>query len=89
MNRRERWQTVLDAELKRWSEKSFEEIRSELSELQVYEVEFDSERHQVEVELLESTQDYLHVSVSVDDGTLPASLRPTTGSFQRRMEELR
>ena len=83
MNRRDRWQAVLDTEIKRWSEKSYEKLGLELSELQVYEVEFDSERHQVEVELLENTPDYVHVSISVDDGSLPASLRPATGSFIR------
>ena len=88
MNRRDRWQAALDAEIKRWSEKSCEELRFELSELQVYEVEFDSEQHQVEVELLESTPDHLHISISVDDGSLPASLRPTTLSFIRRTKEL-
>jgi hypothetical protein len=82
MNRRERWHAVLDAEIKRWSEKSYEELRSTLSELLVYEVEFDSKQHQAEVELLESTPNYVHVSISVDDGTL-ASLRPLTGSFIR------
>ena len=88
MNRRERWQAVLDAEIKRWSEKSCEQLRLELLELQVYEVEFDSKRHQVEVELIESTPDYLHVSISVDDGSLPASLRPTTGGFHRSTKKL-
>ena len=86
MNRRERWRAVLDAEIKRWSEKSYEELRSELSDMRVYEVEFESVQHQVEVELLENTPDYLHVSISVDDGTLLASLRPTTDSFIRRRQ---
>jgi hypothetical protein len=47
-------------------------------------VEFDSRMHQVEVELLENQPDYLHVLISVDDGALPASLRPAAGSFIRR-----
>ena len=84
MNRRERWQAVLDAETKRWSDKSYEELLSTLSEIQVYEVEFDSRMHQVEVELLENQPDYLHVLISVDDGALPASLRPAAASFIRR-----
>ncbi|PYS07100.1 MAG: hypothetical protein DMG17_31250 [Acidobacteria bacterium] len=66
MNRRKRWQKVLDAEMKR---------------------EFDSEQHQVEIEVLEDTPVYLHVSISVDDGTLPASIRPTTGTFIRHKSE--
>jgi len=87
MNRRERWQKVLDAEMKRWSEKSYDELRTVLSESLVYQVEFDSEQHQVEIEVLEDTPVYLHVSISVDDGTLPASIRPTTGTFIRRKPE--
>ena len=81
MNRRERWQAVLEAEIKRWAEKSYDELLANLSEIQVYEVELDSLPHQVEVELLENQPDYLHVFISVDDGSLPASLRPATGSF--------
>jgi hypothetical protein len=88
MNRRERWQAVLELEVARWSAKSYEELHSRLSEGQVYEVEFDSLQHQVEVELLENKPDYLHVSISVDDGTLPASLRPATTGFIRRRAPL-
>jgi hypothetical protein len=84
MNRRERWQAVLDAEIERWSDKSYEELLSMLPEVQVYEVEFDSRPHQVEVELLENRPDYVHVLISVDDGALPVSIRPATGSFIRR-----
>jgi len=84
MNRRERWQAVLDAEIERWSARSYEELLAKLSEVQVYEVEFDSKHYQVEVELLENRPDYLHVSISVDDGALPASIRPAMGSFIRR-----
>jgi hypothetical protein len=84
MNRRERWQAVLDSEMKRWSEKSYDELVSRLSDAQAYQVEFDSQQHQVEIELLERRPDYLHVSISVDDGSLPASLRPTTSTFIRR-----
>ncbi len=54
-----------------------------LSELHEYEVEFDSKKYQVEVELLENTEKYLHVTVAVDDGTLPASIFPLTASFIR------
>jgi hypothetical protein len=87
VKRRERWQAVLDAEIKRWSGKSYEELRTASPESLVYEVEFDCEQHQVEVEILEDTPDYLQVSISVDDGTLPASLRPTTDTFIRRKKE--
>ena len=81
MSRREEWQKVLDAEVNRWSAKSCEQLASELHDLQAYEVEFDSKHYQVEVELLENTERYLHVMVAVDDGSLPASLSPLTHSF--------
>jgi len=35
------------------------------------------------VELLENTEKYIHVVVSVDDGSLPASIWPLTNSFIR------
>lgn len=60
---------------------SCEQLVSELDGGQVYEVEFDSKRYQVEVELFENTEKYLHVAVSVDDGSLPASISPLTGTF--------
>lgn len=81
MSRREQWRKVLDSEVKRWSAKACGQLVSELSDLQAYEVEFESKTYQVEVELLENTEAYLHVMVAVDDGSLPASLMPLTDSF--------
>ncbi len=46
-----------------------------------YEVEFQAKKYQLEVDILENTQEYLHVIVSVDDGSLPASLKPVSCSF--------
>jgi hypothetical protein len=59
---------------------------SELHDVQTYEIEFDSKKYQVEVELLERTEQYLNVAVAVDDGSLPASMRPSTHSFIRPKE---
>ena len=81
MSRREEWRKVLASEIERWSGKSFEQLISELRELQAYEVELDGREYQVEVEILENTADYLHVAVAVDDGSLPASIVPVTDSF--------
>lgn len=83
MNRRAEWQKVLDAEVPRWSAMSCEELISKLDDVQCYEVEFDSKTYQVEVELLENTETYLHVMVGVDDGSLPASISPLTATFRR------
>ena len=39
--------------------------------------------YQVEVEILENTEKYVHVLVAVDDGSLPAGLLPLSSSFIR------
>ena len=81
MNRRERWQAVLDAEVAKWSAKSNEQLRADLAELQVYEVEFDTIVHQIEVEIIRDDRDQIDVYISVDDGSLPASLKPASAIF--------
>ena len=81
MNRRERWRRVLDNEVARWSDKAYDDLRAELKDHIHYQVEFESVTHQVEVELLEDTPSYVHVIVSVDDGTLPWSISPASYSF--------
>jgi hypothetical protein len=83
MKRREQWRPVLDAEIKKWSTKSCAELLAELADVQAYEVESEGKKYQVEVELLENTQKYVHVAVAVDDGSIPASFRPLSSSFIR------
>ncbi len=83
-NRRKQWAPALDAEVKRWSAKSSEQLVAELVEAGAYQVEFEGRQYQVEVQLLENTPEYLHVAVSVDDGSLPASLSPLGRSFLHR-----
>jgi hypothetical protein len=77
MSRRAEWRAVLDDEVKRWSSMSCERMRT-------YLVEVDSKQYQVEVELLENTEAYVHVGVAVDDGSLPWSIVPLTKSFIRQ-----
>jgi hypothetical protein len=86
MSHREEWRKVLDSEVKRWSALSCSQLVSELHDSQTYEIESDCKKYQVEVELLENTEQYLHVMVAVDDGSLPASMRPLTHSFIRPKE---
>jgi hypothetical protein len=83
VKRREQWRPVLDAELKRWRAKSSEQLLAELRDQQAYEIEFENKMYQVEVEILENTEKYVHVLVAVDDGTLPAALLPLSSSFIR------
>jgi hypothetical protein len=84
MKRRDRWHKVLNEEVERWSKKSSAELRTEVKNGIQYEVELESITHQVEIEILEATADYVHVSIAVDDGTLPWSIFPASASFVRK-----
>ncbi len=83
MKKRGEWQPVLDAEAKRWNAKSYDQLATDLAKEQAYEVEFGGKAYQVEVEVLENTDKYLHFMIAVDDGTIPASFRPISESFIR------
>jgi hypothetical protein len=62
---------------------SCEELEAELRDVKAYEVKHDSTSYQVEVQMLENTDRYLHIMVAVDDGSLPASFLPLTQTFIR------
>jgi hypothetical protein len=79
--RRDTWKPVLDAEMKKWSSMLYAEVMAKLPDHECYQVEIGFKRYQVEVQLLENTDGYIHVGVSVDDGSLPASFRPVSSSF--------
>ena len=65
----------------RWSGMTAAELIDTLRELQNYEVEFEGKNFQVEVQLLENTDRYLHVALAVDDGVLPFAITPASDSF--------
>jgi hypothetical protein len=81
VKRREEWRPVLEAEMKRWSAMSCNQLISALTDVQAYEVEFESKRYQIEVELLENTESYLHVGIAVDDGHFWRAMYPLSSSF--------
>jgi hypothetical protein len=81
MSRREECRKVLQRELSRWSSMSCKDVLAELRARDVYEVVAESKQYQVEVVLLENTPEYLHVSIAVDDGSLPASFFPESESL--------
>ena len=60
---------------------SCNDVLVELRARDVYEVVAESKQYQIEVVLLEDTPEYLHVSIAVDDGSLPASILPESESF--------
>jgi hypothetical protein len=84
MSRRTEWQRVLDAEVRRWSEMSTERLIAELHDVRAYEIEVESRCYQVEVQLLENTDTYVHVLVGIDEGGLLRSIVPLTHSFIRQ-----
>jgi DNA relaxase NicK len=69
--------------VKRWYAKSSEQLLAELGDVQAYEIEFENKTYQVEVEVLENTEKYVHVMVAVDDASLSGALRPLSTSFIR------
>lgn len=72
---------MLQREMSRWSSMSSNDVLAELGTRDVYEVVVASRQYQVEVVVLENTPEYLHVGIAVDDGSLPASIRPESESF--------
>ena len=83
VKQREQWRPVLDAEVKRWSAKSSEQLLAELADVQAYDTEFENKMYQVEVEILENTEKYVHVGVAVDDCSPAGFSRPLSTSFIR------
>lgn len=75
-------------EIKRWSAMPYEQVLLEVPEVKDYQVEFQGKQYDVEVQILENTNDYIHVGVGVDDGSLPASFRPLSDSFIRQKDSL-
>jgi len=81
MKQQEQWRPVLEAEMKRWSAMSCAHLASQLADVRTYEVEFESKKYQVEVQILENTDGYVHVGVAVDDGHFWRAMRPLSSSF--------
>ena len=74
---------MLDDQIRRWEEKSCNQLISELEDVMTYAVEFDAHRYQVEVQLVENTDTYVHVIVAVDDASFWGAVRPLSSSFIR------
>jgi len=81
MKRSKQWSKVLDLEVQRWSAMPYEELLSTLKDLHTYEIEIESVKYQVEVEILRKTDQYLQVMAAVDNGSLPASIFPSCHTF--------
>jgi hypothetical protein len=71
---------VLFQEMEKYKNKSYEELIG-LVEPIVYSQGSGNNFYQVEVQILEKNDEYVHVSVAVDDGGLLRSISPLSKSF--------
>jgi hypothetical protein len=71
----------LRREVDKWAAESFDDLRRKLARAVHYRSMIEGQEYQVEAQLLEDTEDYAHVAVSVDDGTLARSVVPLSTSF--------
>jgi hypothetical protein len=74
-------QSLLDREIEEWSSKSFTKLIEELADVVAYPRGGKSDFHQFEVQMIEKEPEYLHVLVSIDDGSLRRSFSPLTRGF--------
>lgn len=80
MNKK-RLQNLLDAETSNWSRKSFANLVEELTDVVSYGRGSDADFHQFEVQMIEHEPDYVHVIVSIDDGSFVRFCAPVTRGF--------
>lgn len=84
MGRREHCRKVLDAELLRWSGRLWDQIVADLRDSRAYGAVFELKLYEVEVQILEDTDEHVHVMLSVDDGNLAGSILPLSCTFISR-----
>jgi hypothetical protein len=72
---------LLSQETLAWAERSPADIVAELAKPQTYRRGTGDTWHEIEVTLLETADDYIHVKTSINDGSLVWGLTPITSSF--------
>ena len=87
MTDRKKWREVLEGEVAIWSNKTYQQVIAELPSTKAYQVTVDSVEYQVEVDLLENTESYIHVAVDVHDGRLPSAISPVSATFILKKDE--
>jgi hypothetical protein len=70
----------LERELDEWTRLPFDELKTRLKDECADERKEAPDQYQVEVEMLESTPEYVHVSIGVDSGRL-RSFKPLSTSL--------
>ena len=72
---------LLSQETLAWAERLSADIVAELAKPQTYRRGTGDTWHEIEVTLLEATDDYIHVTTSIHDGSLVWALKPISSSF--------
>ena len=70
----------LEHELDEWTKIPLDELNARLKDVCAYERGEPPNQYQVEVQLLESTPEYVHVSIGVDSG-MRTAFKPLSASF--------
>ena len=71
---------VLNREIDKYSKLSYGELLA-LDDNISYYSEYAGGEYQIEINILEKENDYVHISVAVDDGSLSRSFAPLCSSF--------
>jgi hypothetical protein len=74
-------QRLLDAEVDELSRRSYARLVNDLPDVLTYERGGGASYHQFEVQMIVHEPDYVHVIVSIDDGSFLRSISPMTRSF--------
>ena len=64
-----------------YASKSFTKLIEELADVAAYQRGGKSDFHQFEVQMIEQEAEYLHILVSVDDGSFRKFVAPLTRGF--------
>jgi hypothetical protein len=74
-------QRLLDAEVEELSRRSYARLVDDLPDVFAYQRGGGASYHQFEVQMIEHEPGYVHILVSVDDGSFWRSCAPMTRSF--------
>ncbi len=78
---KEELRNLLDAEVRLWTAKPYQQLRDELADVVASQRGQDDGFHQFEVEMIEREETYVHVIVSIDDGSFRRAFSPLTRGF--------
>ena len=79
--KKDQLQSLLDTEIYELSRRPYTRLVDELSDVVSYERGSGSDYHQFEVQMIEHELEYVHVVVSIDDGSFKKFISPISRSF--------